>query len=110
MSSLFYLIDFTLFIKSLALLGSTAFHVFPSSFNEEPIITPSATLRISSTFSILTPVLASTGVSGIKFLTFFNSLIATDSPVIWPETKIASGIDEKTTLLDLSATERLSRE
>ena len=50
------------------------------------------------------------GVSGIIFFTASKSLFLADSPVICPETKIASGIEENTTLLDLSATERLSSE
>ena len=65
-------------------------------FKEEPIITPSVTFRISSTLSKFTPVLAKTGTLGIFFETSFISSNFADWPVICPETKTASGIDENT--------------
>ena len=52
---------------------------------------PSAMRSTSATVACLTPVLASTGVSGSTFFTASRSDIAAASPVIAPDTRIASG-------------------
>ena len=97
-------------INFFALFGSTFFHVSPLNFREDPIIAPSVTLSISLTLFKFTPVFASTGVLGIIFFTSFISSKLADYPVIFPETNIASGIDEKTVLSALSAIFLLSNE
>ena len=66
--------------------------------------------NISSTLSIVTPVFASRGVSGIDSLTFFNSSLSTLIPVINPETQITSALDENTALFALIANDLLSSE
>ena len=60
-------------------------------------------LSTSATVACLTPVLASTGVSGSAFFTASRSLIAAASPVIAPETRMASGMQENTAVRARSA-------
>src|SRR6516225_264380 len=96
----------TTLINSETRFGSTAFHVFPSIFRLVPTITASARVRISLTFSLLTPVLAMTGTSGTAFLTSAKSDKFTGSPVIGPETQMASARLANTALCAFDATER----
>ena len=97
-------------MNSNALFSSTWFQVIPSTFRDDPTIAPSAIFKISSTLEILTPVFAKTGIVFIIFLTEDNSFISADSPVMGPDTNIASGKEEKATLLALSANDLLSIE
>ena len=55
-------------MKRLTRSPSTAFQVSPSTLKWVPTMAPSPTARISATLSMLTPVLAKTGVSGIASL------------------------------------------
>ena len=71
---------------------------------------PSATASTSAMVACLTPVLARTGVRGSTALTASRSDIAAASPVIVPDTRIASGMEEKTALRARSARLRPSSE
>ena len=65
---------------------------------------PMASIALgAATVSCRTPVLAITGTSGTTALTASRSESAAASPVIWPETSTASGIEENTALRARSA-------
>ena len=55
--------------------GSTGFQVMPSTLRLVPTITPSATARVSASRSAVTPVFASTGVSGAACLAAHPALV-----------------------------------
>src|SRR5262249_16781686 len=97
-------------MNSAARAGSTGFHVSPSTFSADPTLQPSATLRTSAMVACFTPVLASTGIFGIARFTASRSSISAASPVIGPDTRIASGMLEKTALRARSAMLRRSSE
>ena len=75
--------------------ASTGFQVLPSRLKCVPMTQPSATWKISATLSMLTPVLAKTGVSGSRFLTRSRSEASTGWPVIGPDTQMTSASDDQ---------------
>ncbi|GIT71795.1 MAG: hypothetical protein Ct9H300mP28_16090 [Pseudomonadota bacterium] len=78
----------------LTLSGSTESHVSPYVLDVNQ-----SRSRLNRKYlvylSMVTPVFASRGVSGIDSRTFLNSARSTLIPVIIPETQITSALEEK---------------
>ena len=79
-------------MNSAARSGSTAFQVLPSTFSDEPTMQPSATVSTSRHGRVLDAGIGEHRRVRQHCFTASRSDIAAASPVIAPETRIASGM------------------